>query len=141
MHIYVLTFWSYDYESSISMTQVALMTIWQEIQITRSLLNVINVVSYSNYRFGFLAPLDTLRKNWPFYTLVGDENSSFLGSIPYGHFGDPSHRNGRFVVYSECKNIDVAPGYRHFVICRYFSNFKDNDIISHGVNNGTEIPQ
>ena len=66
VYIYVLACWSYDYESSISMTQVAKMTIRQKIQITRSLLNIINVVSYSNYRFGFVAPLDTLWKNWPF---------------------------------------------------------------------------
>ena len=59
VYIHVLAFWSYDYESPISMTQVAKMTTRQKIRITCCLLNMINVVSYSNYRFKFLAPFDT----------------------------------------------------------------------------------
>ena len=125
VYIYVLAFWSYDYESSISMTQVAKMTIRQKIHIT--LLNVINVVTYTNYRFRFLAPFDTLHsKQLTFLRIDSKELTvsnlswryefEFSGLIQYGHFGGPSHRNGRFAVYLECKNVDVVPGFRHFVI-------------------------
>ena len=55
------------------------------------------------------------------------ENSRNLDCLAYGHFRDPSHQNGRFVVCLECKNIK----YYSTDVLWYASNilYKTSDVL------------